>query len=63
MASISGWYEGMTTQDLRDEAERAEREAALWERTRQRQNAENAERAALIERIENAKRALVDPAL
>ena len=63
MASISGWYDTMTTQDLREEAERAEREAAQWERERQRQNAENAERQTLIERIENAKRAMVSSAL
>ena len=63
MASISGWYDTMTTQDLRDEAERAEREAAQWEKERQRRNKENEERERLIGRIEAAKRAMIDPAL
>ena len=63
MASIDGWYATMTTQDLRDEAERAEREAAHWDEERQRKNADRAERDALILRIEKAKRAAIDPAL
>lgn len=63
MASVSGWYDTMSTQDLRDEADRAEREAENAERERVRRNAENAERDSLIARIENAKRRLIDPAL
>jgi hypothetical protein len=63
MASIDGWYSGMTTQDLRDEAERAEREAAHWDEERRKRDADRAERDALILRIEKAKRAAVDPAL
>lgn len=63
MASISGWYDTMTTQDLREEAERAEREAAQWERERVKRNEENAERSRLIARIEAAKSALLSKAL
>jgi hypothetical protein len=63
MASISGWYDTMSTQDLRDELVRAEREAVQREENRQRQNKEHEERQMLIARIEHAKRALVDPAL
>jgi hypothetical protein len=58
-----GWYAGMDTASLRQEAERAEKEAAQWEKERQRQNEDAAERRSLIARIDAAKRKLISRAL
>lgn len=58
-----GWYATMSTADLRQEAARAEQEAVQWEKERQRQNEEAAERSRLIARIDAAKRALISKCL
>lgn len=58
MASINGWYDTMTTQDLREEAERAEREAEAYQREEKARLAEAREREGLIARIEAAKKRL-----
>ena len=58
-----GWYAGMDTKSLRQEAERAEKEAQEWEKQRQRDNEEATERRSLIARIDAAKRKLISRAL
>jgi len=58
-----GWYAGMDTKSLREEAARAEKEAQEWEKQRQRDNEDAAERRSLIARIDAAKRKLISRAL
>jgi hypothetical protein len=58
MASMNGWYDTMTTADLRQEAERAEREAEQYQREEKARQEEAREREGLIARIEAAKKRL-----
>lgn len=58
MASTNGWYDAMTTADLRQEAERAEREADQYKKEREAAEKEYREREGLIARIEAAKKRL-----